>query len=177
MFQNIFAYYFYMEKETSSESLESPSMMTYVIGAILVVAVIAGALYFRSKNPTATTEPITQVPVATPTPGPITGLLCDKQYFNQKIGFQEYYLSVEGGDLTTAKTVTCDMTATVKDKIVASASAESPLSAAPQRNGSTFRCTSKAIALTPNVPTVVDVALTDDLGKAATCTATFTFPQ
>ncbi len=159
--------------------MESPSMMTYVIGAVLVVAVVAGAWYFRSKSPsTASMEPVAQqAPVATPTPGPITGLACDKQYYNQKVGFTQYYLSAEGGDLTTAKTVSCDFTVKVKDKVVASTSGESPLSDAPQRNGATFKCTTKAVELTPNIPTVVNVALKDDLGKTSTCAATFTFPQ
>lgn len=160
--------------------MESPSMMTYVIGAVLVLAVVGGVLYFRSAkgSSTALVEPTAPTaPVATPTPGPITGLICDKIYYNQKIGFSQYYLSVEGGDLSTAKTVSCDFTAKVKGAEVAKASAESPLSDAPQRNGATFRCTTKAVDVTPKVPTVVDVALKDDLGKTSTCTATFTFPQ
>lgn len=157
--------------------MESPSMMTYVIGAVLVVAVVAGAWYFRSKGPTAMTEPTApSAPVATPTPGPITELGCDTQYFNQKIGFPEYYLSVEGGDISAAKSVTCDMTVKVNDKVVAKASGESPLSNAPQRGGQTFRCTTKAVELTPNVVTVVDVTLKDDLKKSASCSSTFTFP-
>ena len=123
-------------------------------------------------------EPTTPAaPVATPTPGPITGLACDKLYYNQKIGFQQYYLSAEGGDLSAAKTVSCSFTASVGGKVVDESSAEGPLSDAPQRNGSTFRCTTKAVALTPSVKTIVDVALKDDLGKTSTCTATFTLPQ
>ena len=159
--------------------MESPSMMTYVIGAVLVIAVIGGALYFRSnKNTAPTVEPVTQAtPMISPTPGPITGLICDKQYYNQKIGFSQYYLSVEGGDLVEAKTVTCDFTAKVKGAVVATATGESPLSDAPQRGGSTFRCTTKATDITPNVATAIDVVLKDDLGKISTCTATFTFPQ
>lgn len=163
--------------EKNEEVMESPSMMTYIIGAVLVVAVVAGAWYFRSKNPSSTvTEPTAQTqPVATPTPGPITGLACDVQYYNQKIGFPEYYLSAEGGDLSPAKTVTCEFTAKEKDKVIAKASAESPLSDAPQRGGKTFRCTTKAVELTPNVQTTVDVVLKDDAKRTATCSATFTF--
>lgn len=158
--------------------MESPSMMTYVIGAVLVVAVIVGALYFRSKGSTAMIEPTAPaVPVATPTPGPITGLICDKQYYNQKVGFSQYYLTVEGGDLSTAKTVSCDFTARIKDKVLAKASAESPLSDMPQRSGSVFRCTTKAVDVAPGVATSIDVALKDDLGKTSTCTATFIFPR
>lgn len=158
---------------------ESSSMMTYVVGAVLLVAVVTGAWYFKSKAPTALTEPtpsqVTQ-PVVVPTPGPITELSCDLQYMNSKIGFSEYYLSVEGGDVSSATNVSCDFTATVGDKVVAKASAESPLSDSPQRGGSTFRCTTKAVALEPNVLTTVEVTLTDDLKKTATCSAPFTFP-
>ncbi len=159
----------------------SPSMITYVIGAVLVAAVVAGAWYFRSSANQQTAsmappaaEPV--VPAATPTPGPITGLVCDKQYYNQKIGFPQYYLSVEGGDFSSVKNVSCEFTARTKEKVLATATGESPLTEAPQRNGATFRCTSKAVEITPNIPTMVDVTLKDDLGKTSTCTATFTFP-
>ncbi len=166
-----------MEK-TSEELTETPSMMTYVAGAILVVAVIAGAWYFRTKGAKTPIVPIGQpVAVATPTPGPITGLGCDQQYYNPKLGFNEYYLSVGGGDVSEAERVNCTFTASVEGKVVATATAQGPLSDAPQRGGSTFVCTTKAIALTPNVPTVVDVALKDDLKASATCSATFTFAQ
>lgn len=168
-----------MEKETSSDVMESPSMMMYVIGAVLVVAVIGGAWYFRSKSPSTPVVDQTQQqqPAATPTPGPITKLSCDTQYFNPKIGFPEYYLSVEGGDVSTAKTVSCEFTAKVNGNVVATASGVSPLSDAPQRGGATFRCTTKAVSLTPGVLTTVEVALTDDAGKTASCSAPFTFPK
>ena len=164
-----------MEKE---EMNESSSMMTYVIGAVLLVAVVAGAWYFKAKAPTAMTEPTAQTQVvATPTPGPNTELNCDVQYMNSKVGFAEYYLSVEGGDVSDAKEVTCDFVVKADDKVIAKASADGPLSAAPQRGGSTFRCTTKALAITPNVLTTVEVSLKDDLKKTATCSAPFTFPS
>lgn len=155
----------------------TPSMMTYVIGAILVVAVVAGAWYFRSKGTQSTmAEPDVQ-PVAeiSPTPGPITTLGCDQQYYNPRVGFSEYYLSVEGGDVTEAKKVTCQITASVDGKIVNKATVSSPLTEAPERGGSTFRCTTRPLEMAANVPTIVDVLLTDDLDASATCSATFTF--
>lgn len=155
----------------------TPSMMTYTIGAILVVAVVAGAWYFRSKgaNPTMV-EPSGQ-PVAevSPTPGPITALGCDQQYYNPRVGFSEYYLSVEGGDISEANKVTCEITASVDGKVVSKATVSSPLTDAPARGGSTFRCTTQPLEIDANVPTVVDVLLTDDLKASATCSATFTF--
>lgn len=161
--------------------MEPPSVITYVVGAVLVVGVVAGAWYFRSQGakapagePTTGGNPMTAV---SPTPGPITKLGCDQQYYNPKIGFAEYYLSAAGGDLVSAKSVSCAFTALVDGKVVASATAQGPLSDAPQRGGGTFVCTTKAVKLDPNVPTVVDVVLTDDLDVTSTCSATFTFPQ
>lgn len=154
-------------------------MMTYVIGAVLVVAVVAGAWYFRSngnKNamvePTSKNEPVVQV---SPTPGPITKLGCDQQYYNPRIGFPEFYLSVEGGDVSTAKKVTCEFTTSINGNVVHKATSSSPLTEAPTRGGSTFRCTTKPLELESGVPTVVDVVVSDDLDATASCSATFTF--
>ena len=110
------------------------------------------------------------------TPGPITKLSCDQMYYNPKNGYPEYYLSAQGGDLSNAQNVTCEFTATVKTATIASVTVKSPLTPAPERNGSTFRCTTGTVRLTPSVPTKVDVVLTDDLGKTSTCSSMFTFP-
>ncbi len=157
--------------------MAAPSMMTYVIGAILVVAVVAGAWYFRSKGTPNTVVETggQQEAVMSPAPGPITALGCDQQYYNPRVGFPEYYLSVEGGDVSSASKVTCVMTASVDGKVVTKATVNSPLTESPARGGSTFRCTTQPIELAANVPTVVDVLLTDDKGASATCSATFTF--
>jgi len=166
-----------MEK-THEESMGTPSMMTYAIGAVLVVAVVAGAWYFRSKGAKSTVmEPAGQQPVVqvSPTPGPITALGCDQQYYNPRVGFPEYYLSVEGGDVSAAEKVTCQITASVDGKVVSKATVSSPLTDAPARGGSTFRCTTRPLELTANVPTIVDVVVTDDLDASASCSATFTF--
>lgn len=159
--------------------MESPSMMTYVVGAVLVVAVVAGAWYFRTKSPkSAVVTPAGQpVAEASPTPGPITALGCDQQYFNPKVGFSEYYLSVEGGDVTGVKSVTCDFSVKIDGKEVTKSSVTSPLTASPQRGGSTFRCTTKPLAITANKPAIVDVVVKDDLNATSSCSAAFTFPQ
>lgn len=157
--------------------MESPSMMTYVIGAVLVIAVVAGAWYFRSKSPQTSEVTTPTAPVATPTPSQISGLACDNQYYNPKNGFQQFYLSAQGGDVTGTNSVSCEFTAKVGDKIVATDASTSTMTAAPERNGSTFRCTTRALSLAGNVKTVVNVALKDDAGKTSSCTATFTFPQ
>ncbi len=161
-----------------NEETQSQPMMTYVISAVLILIVLGGAWYFRSKtspSQLSQTPPIQTDPVVMPTPGPITKLDCDKQYFNQKVGFNEYYLSVEGGDVSPAKNVSCEFVAKVKDNVVARANAEGPLSDSPQRGGSTFRCTTKAVAIDPNVVTTIEVKLTDDIKSSSSCSADFTF--
>lgn len=157
--------------------MAAPSMMTYVVGAVLVVAVVAGAWYFRSKGSKSMTVEPTGQPVAevSPTPGPITALGCDQQYYNPRVGFPDYYLSVEGGDVSNAKKVTCEFTVSVDDKVVSKTTVSSPLTDAPARGGSTFRCTTQPLELAANVPTVVDVRLSDDLKANSSCSATFTF--
>lgn len=151
----------------------------YVLGIVVLIAVIVAGYMLRPKSGASTTAPIgttQQAAIPTPTPGPITKLACDVQYFNPKIGFPEYYLSVEGGDISTANKVDCTFTASASGKIEATDKVTSPLTSAPQRGGSTFRCTTKAIALTPSVPSVIDIALKDDLGATATCSGEFVFP-
>lgn len=165
-----------------NEQEEAPVQDTkqyYVLGAVVLIAVAVAGYLLRpqSGTPQTTPTPIAQEVISpTPTPGPITKLACDMQYINPKIGFAEYYLSVEGGDVSTAAKVDCMFTASVKGREVATTKVSSPLTASPQRGGSTFRCTTKAIALTPSVPTTIDIALKDDLGETATCSGTFTFP-
>lgn len=163
-----------------NEEVQSQPMMTYVVSAVLILVVLGGAWYFRSKSASTPNSliPVTQTePIVTPTPGPITKLDCDTQYFNQKIAFNEYYLSAEGGDVSEAKKVRCEFSVKVNDKIMGKATAEGPLSSAPQRNGSTFRCTSNAVAIEPNILTTIEVKLTDDLNATSTCSADFTFPS
>jgi len=165
--------------ETEKTPAALDTKQYYILGAVVLIAVAVAGYLLRPQSGTSTVAPasLTQEAAApTPTPGPITKLDCDSLYFNPKIGFTEYYISVEGGDLSTAKTVECTFTASVKDKVVATTKVTSPMTAMPQRGGNTFRCTTKAVALEPNVPSVVDIALKDDLGVTATCTGAFTFP-
>lgn len=169
-----------MEEEQESTAQENGSMTYYIVGAVVLVLIAAGAYVLRPKAttnpaPVATQE---QVPaVATPTPGPITGLACERQWYNQKIGFNEYYIGVDGSDLMTTKKVTCSFSLSVAGKVVATTSAESTLTDVASRGGGTFMCNSPAVALEPNVATVVDVMLKNDTNKTASCTQTFVFPQ
>ena len=149
----------------------------YVLGIVVLIAVVVAGYLLRPKSGSPLTTPADQnaAVVATPTPGPITKLGCDLQYYNPRIGFPEYYLSVEGGDLSSATNVDCVFTASQSGKIVATEKATSPLTDKPQRGGSTFRCTTNAVKLTPRVVSVVNVELKDDKGATASCSAPFVF--
>lgn len=169
-----------MEEQQESSAETSSSLTYYVLGAV-VLALIAGGAYFLRPKATTNPAPVAigePAPVvASPTPGPITGLACERQWYNQKIGFTEYYIGVDGSDLMTTKKVTCSFSLSVAGKVVATTSAESTLTEVPSRGGGTFLCNSPAIALEPNVATVIDVMLKNDANQTASCTQTFVLPQ
>lgn len=166
-----------MEEETM-ENQSNNNTMYYVLGAIVLVAVIAAGYLLRPKTSSDTsTAPQATAPVATPTLGPITRLACDYQYYNPVVGFQKYYMSAQGGDVTGATSVECTMTMSQGGQVVATQTVSSPLTAAPERNGSLFKCTTPGVELKPSIPTKVDVVLKDDQGAKATCSAMFTLPR
>jgi hypothetical protein len=165
----------YMENQEQSQSMGTKQY--YILGFIVLIAIVGAGYLLRGKSTPATTQtPVANIAAPTPTPGPITGLGCDTQYYNPVVGFPKYYLSVEGGDLSTAKKVDCTFTVTIDKKVVVTETASSPLTDKPQRGGSTFRCTTPAIDIAPNMPAVVDVILKDDLKASSTCSSTFLFP-
>lgn len=153
--------------------------MYYVLGAIVLVAVIGAGYLLRPKTaaPSGEGQPTSMAPVATPTPGPITRLACDSQYYNPVIGFPKYYVSVKGGDVTGPTKVDCAMTISQENRVVNTESLSSPLTAAPERGGSVFTCTTQGLELKPTIPTKVDVVLKDDQGAKATCSAVFSLPK
>lgn len=165
-----------MSGDTLKENSDG-NQIYYILGAVILVAIIAAGYLLRPKVGLSPNMPTVTTPILpTPTPGPITALACEKRYYNPVIGFPKYYLSVEGVDLPNASKVDCDFTVMTGGKVVASESASSPLTAAPERNGGTFRCTTKQLALAPTVPTKVDFVIKDDLGKTASCSTQFTLP-
>lgn len=154
--------------------------MSYVLGGVLVVAVVAGGFLLKPKAPVAPAgqQPEAMVPQTTPTPGMITKLSCDSQYYNPVIGFEKYFLSVEGGDVGDATEVDCTMRVTQEGKVVATEKITSKLTANEARGGSVFKCsTNEALALKHSIPTKVDVTLADDKGANASCTAMFALPK
>ncbi len=154
--------------------------MSYVLGGVLVVAVVAGGFFLKPKAPAAPAgdqQPEAMAPQATPTPGMITKLSCDSQYYNPVIGFEKYFLSVEGGDVGDATEVDCTMRVTQEGKVVATERMTSALTANAARGGSVFKCSTEALELKHTIPTKVDVTLADDKGATASCTAMFSLPK
>lgn len=167
-----------MDEQQEGTPQASGSLTYYLLGGV-VLALIAGGVYFlRPKSPPPPAGSEVMAPIqATPVPGPITGLACDRQWYNPVIGFTKYILGVEGGDLLTTKKVVCSFSVSVAGKVMATTSAESALTSVVERGGGTFRCDSPALELEPNVPTVVDVMLKNDTNQTASCTQTFLLPQ
>ena len=166
-----------MEEETMENSTTTNNSMYYVLGAIVLVAVIGAGYMLKPKTAApATPEPAAAARVV-PTPGPISRLACDTQYYNPVVGFNKYYLSVDGGDVTGATNVECTFTINQENRVVTTEKVNSSLAAKPERNGSVFKCTTPGIELKPTIPTRVDVALKDDQGAKATCSAVFALPR
>jgi len=153
--------------------------MYYLLGAIVIAVVVGGVYFFRPKSTISPSSETMTAPVVeiSPTPGPILGLACERQWYNPVIGFPKYFLGVEGVDLMTTKKVSCNFSVSVAGKVVATTSAQSALVEAPQRGGGIFRCDSPSLELEPNTATVVDVMLKNDTNQTASCTQTFLLPQ
>lgn len=167
-----------MEEETMESSTNNSSMY-YVLGAIVLVAVIGAGYMLRPKTATPVTpEPVAMAPKATPTPlGPINRLQCDTQYYNPVIGFPKYYLSVDGSDVAGSTSVDCTMTVTQENKVFAVEKVSSPMLSQPTRNGNVFKCSTPGLELKPMIPTKVEVVLKDDQGAKASCSAVFALPK
>jgi len=174
-----------MDPQTNSQPAEEKenTTMYYVIGAVVLVAVLVAGYFLRPKpqqQQQATGGAQQQqiaLPAPTTTPGPITGLACENQYYNPVVAIPgQYFLSVEGADLATATSETCEFTVMVKNNVVATLSKEATPEANATRGGSTFRCTTDKLTLERNVPTKVDVAIKNNEGKSVTCSRTFLLP-
>ena len=166
------------EQEQTKQS--TGSFTYYLIGAVLLVLIAGGVYFLRPKSavsPTPATNEVMAPVEVSPTPGPITGLSCERQWYNPVVGFAKYFLGVEGADLMTTKKVMCNFSVSVGGKVVATTSAQSTLTESVSRGGGTFSCVSPSLELEPNVPTVVDLILTNDAKQTASCTQTFVLPQ
>jgi len=166
-----------MENETQNTPQEGETSSVYIIGAIIVVAVIVAGVLLWPK-PKATTQGTTTTPVVEEKTM-ISKLSCDKQWFNPMIGFPKYYLSAEGSALLTTKSVTCTFTVTANadGKVLATAEADAILKQADERGGQTYQCTTKAVELVKGAAVTMKTMVKDDQGASASCAAgTMTLP-
>lgn len=153
--------------------------MYYVIGGLVLVGVLIGGYFYLPKTPPVTSPETTSVTTPAPTmaTGPITKLACETQYYNPVIGFEKYFLSVEGVDTEGASQVTCTTTVSQNNKTVATEEVSVPLFAKSERGGLGFKCSTPALELKSTIPTKVDVTLTDDNDGKASCSALFALPK
>lgn len=169
-----------MGEESEKAAKSNDSVIYYILGGVVLVGAVVGFFLLKPKTalPVGGVEQSAGVvpSVVTETPGPITAFTCDNSYYNPKIGFPEYYLSVEGTDTQNTGSVTCNFSVTVKDQQVATETVTAAYQVVPERGGSTYRCQTKAISLTPNVETDVTVSVTNPAGQEAECVKTFIFP-
>lgn len=163
--------------EETVETQPAGNMMYYLVGAGVVVAIAAGIYFMRPKQNTQTnTAPIAEEPTPTLPTGPIAGLACEQQYYNPVVGFPRYFLGVRGADGTETKEVDCEFTVSVGGNTVATETATAEFTDAPDRGGQIFNCRTKEIALTKNVPTKVDVKVTNDSKVTTACSRVFLLP-
>ncbi len=159
-----------MENETQHTEGETSSV--YIIGAVIVVAIIvAGVLLWPKAKPT-TTQPQTTAPVVEEKTM-ITKLSCDRQWYNPMIGYPKYYLSAEGSALLTTKGVTCTFTITsnTDGKVLATEDMPAVLRSSEERGGQIFQCTTKAVELVKGAAVTMKTSIKDDQGATASCTA------
>jgi hypothetical protein len=158
-----------MENETT-QTQEGETSSVYIIGAVIVVAIIiAGVLLWPKPKPatTTTTTPVVEEKTM------ITKLSCDKQWYNPMIGFPKYYLSAEGSALQTSKGVTCmfTVTANADGRILTTESIPGVLRPAEERGGQIFQCVTKAIELVKGEKVTMTTLVKDDQGASASCAA------
>lgn len=169
-----------MENETQNIQHEGEtSSSVYIIGAVIVVAIIIAGVFLWPKPKTTTPEATTQTPLVVEEKTMISKLSCDKQWYNPMIGFPKYYLSAEGSALLTTKSVTCTFTVTANadGKVLATTEADAVLKPANERGGQTYQCTTKAVELVKGAAVTMKTMVTDDQGASASCTAgTMTLP-
>lgn len=169
-----------MEQEQTSQPNQSSPYIYYVIGAVVLIAVIAVGYFLRPQTtaPAAPqSEQAAETVVVPEQKEPITGLACEMQYYNPVVGIPgTYYLSVEGVDTTAASRVTCTITAEAEGIEDAVVQMDATLNPVPERNGNSFKCTTEGLNLPQQMPVKVSAELVDDLGETAACFRYFSLP-
>jgi hypothetical protein len=158
-----------MDTEQTQTPTEAESSTLYIVGAVIIVAVIAAGvmLWPKQKPKTETATPIVEQKTM------ITKLTCNKQWFNPKIGFAQYYLGAEGEALTTAQGATCTFTiaGSVDKKVIVTESIPAVLTEVSERGGKTFICRTPAVDLPKGSSVMMGTDIKDDLGATASCAA------
>ncbi len=174
-----------MENTTDHKPKKDNTILFYILGGVAVTAIIiAGFLIYKpSPASTGNNQPVLgqeAPPVATTAPAApksISTLACSQQFYNTVNGVPgSYYLSTEGEAPSTSTSVTCTVTATVKDQVVASDTVTPGLMADTARGGSTFRCTTKGLKLAAGVATKVTTDIKDNTGASVSCNRSFLLP-
>jgi len=163
-----------MENETDVSQTQEDGSLVYVVGAIIVVAVIVAAVLMWPKtksSETASPTPENKV-VIRPT---LTKLVCENEWYNPVVGMPKYYLSAEGGDVSEGKEIECTFTI-IKDKeTILTEAMKVPVTAALERGGTTFKCTTKALDRIPqNTPLKFVSTVKNDEGSTASCSGAVT---
>lgn len=172
--------------QTQATTKKDNAIVFYILGGLIVTAIIVAGFMLmpRGSQETAQEAPVlgqTQTaPAPTATPavrGPIGSLTCTSQFYNTVNGVAgSYYVSTEGEVPTSGGQVTCVISASVNDQVVATETVTPALNADASRGGSTFRCTTQAMRVTPGVPAKVTTELRDTNGVTASCNRMFMFP-
>jgi len=170
-----------MENEDTVSQTQEESSMVYVIGAVIVVAVIVAAVIMWPKSktkdetamPTSETSTSKSNVVTKPT---LTKLSCESEWFNPVVGLPKYYLSAEGGDVSNGNEIECTFHV-IKDKdTILTETIKTPVTAAPERGGTTFRCTTKALEKLPQgIPVTLVTIVKNSEGQTASCSGKVTF--
>jgi len=160
----------------TEEKKQEEGVMMYVVGAIIAVAVVVASILMwpRQKSGTQTTSPTPEQNVVSKPQ--LTKLACENQWYNPVIGIPKFYLSAEGGDVLEGKTVECTFTLTKDKDVILTEKITGPMTVAPERGGTTFRCTSKSLENIPQgVPLKMTTTIKNEGGQTASCSGMATF--
>jgi len=165
-----------MENEENQTQPIEENSLVYIVGAVIVVAVIVAGVIMWPKTKTVTQEKEIPQIQTTPSTQNITKLTCENEWYNPVIGMPKYYLSASGGDLISGN-IECMFTianatgaAMFTEKVVVKTTP------APNRNGHAFICTTKALEKIPqNTPVKLVAAIKNDEGQTASCGGMVTF--
>jgi len=164
-------------EENQTQPVEENSLM-YIVGAVIVVAVVVAGVIMWPKNKEAKETVVTtpQTETTVPSKTPFTKLVCENEWYNPVIGMPKYYLSAGGGDV---KNGTIECTFNLSNATGAAVLTEKmtvETTTAVERNGNAFVCTTKALEKIPqNTPLKMNVVVKNNEGQTASCAGMVTF--